>query len=81
MPVKIGAKAGFIDRSFKPVFETTFEDVKRFSQGMAAVKVNSKWGFINRKGEWLIPPQFDDTKYFADGLAPVTINNLVIYEK
>ena len=48
-----------------------FDQVKDFSEGLAAVKIGEKWGYINEKGEIVIKPEFDSALRFSQGLAPV----------
>lgn len=61
----------FLDKTGAVVFESYFDEVKLFSDGLAAVKVTGKWGFIDKKGAIAIPARFNDTNNFADGLAAV----------
>lgn len=63
----------FIDKNGK-IFTKGYENVKNFSEGLAAVKKNSQWGFINELGKTIISPRYDDVEEFHDGLACVKID-------
>ncbi len=86
---RAGDKYGFFDREGKVVVERKFDDVWKFSEGLAAVNIGAKsqgfprpfvkeggkWGFIDKTGQLVIPVQFDsvDERGFSDGLALVTV--------
>jgi len=57
----------FIDRTGKVVFR--FQDVRDFSEGLAAVEDQGKWGFINHDGAFRVRPEFEDVGSFSNGLA------------
>ena len=52
-----------------------FDDVRNFSEGLAAVSIHGKWGFIDRTGEVVIPLIYDVVGDFHKGLAAVRIGN------
>ncbi|MCX8122857.1 MAG: WG repeat-containing protein [Spirochaetes bacterium] len=52
-----------------------FENVRNFSEGMAAVQLNGKWGFIDNEGKVIVEPQYDDVGDFHDGMAFVKIDD------
>lgn len=41
-----------------------YEEVRMFSEGLAAVRKNKKWGFIDEKGEQVIPIIYNEIGYF-----------------
>ena len=49
----------------------TYEELKPFNEGYAAVCRGEKWGFINTEGEEVIPCSFDHVDIFNDGFAAV----------
>lgn len=51
-----------------------FEEVRDFSDGMAAVKNNGKWGFINTAGTTIIELTYNDVADFSEGMAAVNAN-------
>jgi hypothetical protein len=82
-------KCGYFDRQGKVVVDPKYDDVKEFSEGLAAVNegaksersmvpllLGGKWGFIDKTGRLIVPLQFDrvDPKGFSDGKALVQSN-------
>lgn len=61
---------GFINKNGIEVIPCQYDDVKHFSEGVAAVK-NGKWGFINKNGEIVIKCVYDSVGYFNEGFAPI----------
>jgi hypothetical protein len=69
----VKGKCGYFNRQGKVVVEAKYDDVEKFSHGLAAVnsgaksigrprpsiKEGGKWGFIDRTGRLVIPLQFD----------------------
>lgn len=51
-----------------------YDEVRIFSEEMAAVKVNGKWGFINKSGKEVIKPEYDAATDFENGFARVKLN-------
>ena len=65
----------FVDSEGKILFKKQFEEVDKFSEGLAPVKQNGKWGFINTKGEVVVPFIYDKFGLlFSEGLARVKQN-------
>jgi hypothetical protein len=60
-----------LNSSSEWAIELKFEDVKSFSEGLAAVQQNSKWGFIDKTGKTVIQPQFNRVESFREDLAAV----------
>lgn len=52
------------------------EDVKGFSNELAAVKYNGKWGFINKTGDIEIPFIFDEVNSFKTEITGVCENGV-----
>ena len=48
-----------------------YDQLREFSEGMAAVRKGDKWGYINTKGEEVISCQYEQARGFSDGLAAV----------
>ncbi len=63
----------WIDRSGKVITKPYFDQVYRFSEGLAPVQVNGKWGFIDQNGTIVIEPQFDSAGMFSEGLCVIGI--------
>ena len=53
------------------LFGFFFEDVKGFSNDLAAVKLYDKWGFVNRQGYVEIPFVYDDVNSFTTEITGV----------
>lgn len=51
-------KYGFIDKNGTFVIEPQYDEVRLFSNGLAAVKLDGKWGFIDTLGKLKIPAKF-----------------------
>ena len=58
-----------IDREGRDVFESTWDDIQPFSEGLAAVKKDELWGFVDQEGRVVIEPKHDSVTPFAEGLA------------
>lgn len=54
-----GGQWGFIDRTGTMAIEPQFDEVKGFSDGLAAVRIGDRWGFIDRNGHFAIKPLID----------------------
>jgi hypothetical protein len=68
----VKGKCGYFDRQGKVVVEPRYDDVKKFSEGLAAVNLGArsagfprpwvmrggKWGFIDKTGRLVIPLKF-----------------------
>jgi hypothetical protein len=64
-------KYALIDRDFGFITDFLFDEVKPFSEDLAAAKVGNKWGYINPKGDFVVPPQFSEARNFKNGLAKI----------
>lgn len=63
------------DKEGKEVGDLEFDDIMKFSEGLAAVKINNKWGFINTDGELVIEPIYDFAANFENSLCAVQLND------
>lgn len=66
---------GFIDLNGEMTIPCQYDEVKNFSEGLAAVKKNDKWGFIDKTGELFIDNGFDEVKDFREDHAAVMKDN------
>jgi hypothetical protein len=62
-----------IDRGGRVVFESTWETIDPFSEGMAAVRRDDLWGFVDREGSVVVEPRYDSVTRFSEGLAGVEV--------
>lgn len=67
---------GFINVQGDFVIPPSFDEVHRFSEGLAAIRVDSLWGYIDSTGQTIIAPQFYEADDFSSGLASVDLINL-----
>ncbi len=83
LPVYVGEKMGYVDKSGQIVIKATFDMVKGFSGGLAPVRLHSasqlQWGYIDKAGRIVINLQFDDAYPFANGLAFVGLGDRTGY--
>lgn len=58
---------------YTEVIPCKYDNVKDFSEGLAAVCVDGKWGFIDKTGKVVIPCIYNNVNSFSEGLASVSI--------
>ncbi len=75
--VHAGGKAGFTTDDGKLVVPVAYDDVRDFSEGLAAVRVKDTWGFINTNGDVVVSPKFVAVRDFHDGMAAVREGGLL----
>ena len=51
-----------------------YDEVRKFSEQLAAIKINGKWGFINKSGKEVIKPEYRAVSDFENGFARVNQN-------
>lgn len=51
-----------------------FDELDRFSDGMARVRVGDRWGYIDRSMKLAIEPAYEDARDFVNGSAAVKID-------
>ncbi len=73
VPGSRGGKSGYLDLSGRAVIPFVYDEVRSFSEGLAAIEKGNKWGYVNRDGLVVIPPKFDYTGPFGNGLAPARL--------
>ena len=66
-----GTKWGYTGEGGRLVIDSLFDEVRYFSEGLAAVKVGNKWGYIDTAARYVVALRFDGAGQFFDGLAPV----------
>lgn len=71
-----GGKWGFINRYGQFVLNPVYNDVRGFSEGIAAVKGGGLWGFMNTSGSMITGFEFRWVDYFHNGLAMVQLGPL-----
>ena len=59
--MQLNGKWGFIDKTGTNVIACKYDDIRNFSEGLAAVQLNGKWGFIDKTGSNVIDCNYDDT--------------------
>lgn len=71
MPFNAYADTDAGELSYTEIITPTYDDVRTFSEGLAAVKRGNKWGYINEFGEVVIDFQYDRAYSFSEGKALV----------
>ena len=74
-PAREYGRVGYINEYGNFEIIPTFDDAKRFSEGLAAVKIDSLWGYIDSSGTIIIKPQFYDALDFSYDRALVELSN------
>ena len=67
LPHQQDGKWGFVDETGTPMIIYTFDEVKPYSEGLAAVRISDNWGFIDGAGNLVI-----DFRFNKDGFIPNT---------
>ena len=81
IPYRKGDKWGFCTKDKKIVIPCTYDDARRFYDGLAWVRKKdettgeNECGYINKKGEIIIPCKYNRVWDFSDGLAKVELNS------
>lgn len=63
-----------IDQSGK-FLSKKYDQISRFSEGLADVRLKGKGGYIDLSGKLVIPLEFSSTLRFSEGMGPVYIDN------
>lgn len=74
IPYRRGRKWGFCTVDKRLVVDYLYDDVKAFSEGLAAVNKNGKWGYIGETGNEIINCKYDGAFSFKEGVALVISN-------
>lgn len=61
------------------VIPLRFDEVRPFSEGVAAVRVGSKWGAVDKSGTLVVEARFADAPRFSDGRAAVRRGTKYVY--
>ena len=65
-------KYGLINKADDEIIlRPIYDDIKPFSEGLAAIQLNDKWGFVNKLGRIIVSPQYLHVENFAYGYAKV----------
>jgi hypothetical protein len=70
---------GYMSLNKKIVIQNTYDDVDKFSEGLAAVCKKLKWGFIDNKGDLVIDFIFDEAGSFCSGISRVKLGDKIGY--
>ncbi len=65
------ATKGIVNISGRVVIDCIYDDIRLFSQGLAAFKLKGKWGFVNLNGKVAIKAEYEDVLDFSEGYAGV----------
>jgi hypothetical protein len=70
LAVKVGGKIGLIDINGKEIVPPKYDQVGKFSDGLASVCLNKKCGFVDKTGKEVVPLKYDETNangFFSAG--------------
>lgn len=73
-PAMNSGKYGFLDKSGNWSISASYEEVRGFSEDIAAVKIGGLWGFIDNSGQLLSSFQFESVSDFEKGISVVKKN-------
>lgn len=66
IPKQQDGKWGFVDEKGVPMIIFTFDEVKPYSENLAAVRMGDNWGFINKGGQLVIDFRFHRDGFILD---------------
>ncbi len=69
IPVKPRRTWGFLDSAGLMRISNQYENVKSFSENLAAIKFQGKWGFIDKYENIIIQPNYDFVSRFENGIS------------
>ena len=64
-------KWGFVNNNGEPICDFIYDEVRDFSEGIAAVRINDKWGYINESGRQICEIRYDAVGDFQSKLGVV----------
>ena len=62
-------KWGYINTDGQLVIKDEYDDLREFSDGLAAASKNGLWGYIDKSGNEIIPIRYRRVKTFTEGIA------------
>lgn len=68
---EVFGKWGFVNNENEPICDFIYDEVRDFSEGIAAVRVNDKWGYINEEGIEICEIRYDAVGDFQSKLGVV----------
>lgn len=67
---------GYADTNGKTIIKAQYDEVKPFSEGLAAVQKGSLWGFVDKTGKVVVKPKYQQVgQGFSEGLAAVKVSS------
>ena len=64
-------KWGFLDENNNPICKFIYDEVRDFSEGIAAVRIGDKWGYINQEGAEICEIRYEAVGDFQSNLGVV----------
>ncbi|MEM8525969.1 MAG: WG repeat-containing protein [Bacteroidota bacterium] len=65
---------GVINTEGTVVTDNNYNEIRSYSEGLAAVKLRDQWGYINKEGKLVIPAVYAKVSPFVEGRAAVQRN-------
>ena len=62
-------KWGYININGQLIIKDEYDDLREFSEGLAAASKNGLWGYIDKSGNEIIPIRYRTVKTFSEGIA------------
>jgi len=66
---------GFLNKAGELIVPLIYDEVRSFSEGLAAVRQGNRWGFIDKTGAVVVPIIYYEAWSFSDGLARVRLGD------
>lgn len=64
-------KCGFVNNKGEPICKFIYDEVRDYSENIAAVRINDKWGYIDEKGNQICEIRYDAVGDFQSKLGVV----------
>ena len=67
-------KWGFANKNANTVIPFVYNDICKFSEGLAWVKLNGKWGCVDKNNKTVIPFVYESGGLFSEGVSNAKLN-------
>jgi hypothetical protein len=77
IPEKCHNRWGYVDREGHVKIDYVFNEVGRFSDGLAMARIGGRFGYIDTTGKFVIPELFTEAGSFSEGFASVNLDGRI----